>query len=119
MNDSKLFTAWTIELDAARRARADHDPAAEWKRLERAHILSQPMPWPHVRTHFAMLRSAIRRRDDREALGQLGRIALAAPGSLSGKYPVGNTGSASVSAFEPMPIPDDLQSILDDAEVAA
>ena len=63
---------------------------------------------PHVRTHAAMFTSALRRRDRHELVGQLFRIIVAAPGSMTGKYPVGNTGGADVSAFRPMPIPDDL-----------
>src|SRR5262245_53497645 len=108
-----LLGAWTAEFDAARTARAKDDHAGEWRHLERAHILSQPLAWPHVRTHVAMFSAGIRRRDRREVLGQLARMALAAPGSWSGKYPPGNTGGASVSAFQPMPIPEDLQVILD------
>jgi hypothetical protein len=110
-----LSTAWTAEVDAARAARAAGDQDGEWRHLERAHILSQPMAWPHVRTHLAMFGAGIRRRDRREVLGQLARIMLAAPGSWSGKYPSGNTGGASVSAFRPMPIPEDLRAILDNA----
>jgi hypothetical protein len=109
-----LLTAWTAEFNAARTARAEDDRAGEWRHLERAHILSQPMAWPHVRTHVAMFGAGVRRRDRREVLGQLARIVLAAPGSWSGKYPPGNTGGASVSAFRPMSIPEDLQVILDD-----
>ena len=33
---------------------------------------------------------------------------------MTGKYPVGNTGGADVSAFAPMPIPDDLRPLLAD-----
>jgi hypothetical protein len=67
------------------------------------------------RTHGVMLASALRRRDRREVLGQLVRLAVAGPGSWTGRYPVGNTGGANVSALQPMPIPDDLRAILDAA----
>jgi hypothetical protein len=59
-----------------------------------------------------MLATAIRRRDRHELLGQLFRIIVAAPGSLTGKYPVGNTGGADVSAFSPMAVPEDLRPLL-------
>jgi hypothetical protein len=59
-----------------------------------------------------MFVAALRRRDVHEVLGQVFRLLVAAPGSLTGRYPVGNTGGANVSAFEPMPIPDDLQMYL-------
>jgi hypothetical protein len=110
----RLHTAWADELDAARRARSSGDQAAEWSHLERAHILSQPMAGVHVRTHAAMFGAAVRRRDVHEILGQTFRILVAAPGSLTGKYPVGNTGGANVSAFAPMPMPADLQALLPD-----
>ena len=87
---------------------------AEWTHLERAHILSQPLAGAHVRTHVAMLGAALRRRDPNEIVGQVFRFAVAGPGSLTGRYPVGNTGGADVSAFKPMPIPDDLRDLLDD-----
>jgi hypothetical protein len=103
-------------MDAARAARGDGDARREWSHLERAHILSQPMAGAHVRTHAAMLGAAVRRRDRREIVGQVFRIVVAGPGSLMGRYPVGNTGGADVSAFKPMDIPSDLRAFLDDAE---
>jgi hypothetical protein len=111
---ARLHGAWADELAAARSARTDGDATNEWTHLERAHILSQPMAGPHVRTHVAMLGAAVRRRDLHEVLGQAFRVIVAAPGSLTGKYPVGNTGGADVSAFAPMPVPADLQLLLPD-----
>jgi hypothetical protein len=106
-------TAWSNEMRAAKAA-PDFERA--WSHLERAHILSQPLAGAHVRTHGAMLVAAVRRREGKEVLGQLFRLAVAGPGSLTGRYPVGNTGGADVSAFAPMPIPDDLRAILDEAQ---
>jgi hypothetical protein len=115
----RLRAAWTVELDAARDARTSGDTSAEWTHLERAHILSQPLAGPHVRTHLAMFTAALRRRDRHELVGQLFRIIVAAPGSMTGKYPVGNTGGADVSAFAPMAIPDDLRPLLPDTTEAS
>ena len=67
----------------------------------------------HLRTHVAMLGSAVRRRDAHEILGQVFRLIVAGPGSLTGRYPVGNTGGANVSAFKTMSIPEDLRSALE------
>jgi hypothetical protein len=61
-----------------------------------------------------MFVAALRGRDGHEVLGQVFRLLVAAPGSLTGRYPVGNTGGADVSAFEQMPIPDDLQMYLNE-----
>ena len=72
------------------------------------------MAGPHVRTHVSMLGYGFRHRDRREVLGQVIRLMVAAPGSWTGRYPVGNTGGAHVSALSPMPIPDDLKGLLDD-----
>ncbi len=109
----RLRQAWSEEMALAHAARGSGDAAGEWDHLERAHILSQPMAGPHVRTHLAMIGSAMRRRDRREIAGQLFRLVVAGPGSLTGRYPVGNTGGANVSAFAPMAIPADLQAILE------
>jgi Protein of unknown function (DUF3703) len=73
----------------------------------------------HVRTHLAMLRFAFRTFRPHEVAGQLFRTLVAAPGSWSGRYPLGNTGGANVSAFAPMDIPHDLQSLLAPNEVVS
>jgi hypothetical protein len=110
---SALRAAWSDERAAARAARHRGDVAGEWRHLERAHILSQPMAGAHVRTHLAMLAHACRRRDRHEVVGQMLRVVVAGPGSWTGRYPVGNTGGADVSAFRPMPVPDDLRAVLE------
>jgi hypothetical protein len=111
-NAAAIRRAWAGEHAAARQARADGDAAAEWRHLERAHILSQPFAVPHIRTHVAMLHFGIHHRNRREILGQLVRLALAGPGSAMRRYPLGNTGGADVSAVQPMDIPADLQATL-------
>ncbi|WP_280205262.1 DUF3703 domain-containing protein [Nocardia farcinica] len=93
-------------------AKTTADPALRWTHLERAHILSQPDPWLHTGNHVAMFALAVRQRDRREAVGQLVRILVAAPGSLTGHYPEGNTGRANVGLRREMPIPADLAELL-------
>lgn len=88
------------------------DDTVRWSHLERPHILSQPHPWLHTRNHLSMLNLALRQHDRREALGQVLRTVVAAPGSLSGRYPVGNTGRTAVGLMTPMPIPTDIQKLL-------
>lgn len=107
-----LRTAYRREIGEARRAEGSGDLARAWKRLERAHILSQMHAWPHVHVHLRMASFAWRRRDFRELLGQIPRILLAAPGSWTGRAPRGNTGGADVGIFTPMEIPEDLRAIL-------
>ena len=98
-------TAYTAEMAAAHTTTEDTE---RWRHLERAHILSQPYPWPHTRNHIAMLALALRQHDRREALGQVVRIIVAAPGSVLGRYPEGNTGRTRAGLMTPMPIPADL-----------
>jgi hypothetical protein len=108
--------AITVELEAAAAAEVS---AERWRALERVHILSQPWPWPHTLAHWRMLRLAVTQRDRREALGQVVRLVVAAPGSMSGRYPKGNTGRAAVGLRETMPVPDDLAQILSTTDAAA
>jgi hypothetical protein len=116
-NDADLRERWVQERTAARAARQHSDSDDEWRHLERAHVLSQPMAGPHVRSHVAMLGFGLRHRDRREIFGQLVRLLVAAPGTWTGRYPVGNTGGANVSALKPMSIPDDLQAVLSRAVI--
>lgn len=94
------------ELAAARTA------ADPWPGLERAHIASQPWAWPHTRVHAAMLRTAWHQRDHHELVAQLVRLTVAAPGSLTGRYPPGNTGRSTMRLTETAPVPDDLSRLL-------
>lgn len=110
---STLTRHLTEELARARTLEATGDQAAAWRALERAHVLSQRYAGPHVRVHLRMIGLAWRRRAWREVAGQVPRILLAAPGSWFGRAPVGNTGGADVGIVQPMPIPDEIQRILD------
>ena len=103
--------AWRLERLAARAAGRHGDSRCEWSHLERAHIISQPMAGRHVRTHVAMMLFALRHRDAHQVGGQLLRVVVAGPGSWTQRYPAGNTGGSNVSAFEAMPIPDDLRPV--------
>ncbi|MFO0575856.1 MAG: DUF3703 domain-containing protein [Polyangia bacterium] len=107
------------ELDGAAAAEAQGDLARAWRALERAHVLSQPFAWPHVRVHAAMLRLGWKRRDSREVVGQLVRLLVAAPGTWLGRAPRGNTGGADVGILQTLPIPADLQALLDEVKAAA
>ena len=107
-----LRVAVQRELDSAQRARMHGDSARAFAHLERAHILGQRLTVLHVSTHVAMLRLGWSRRDLREVVGQITRILAAALFSRIW-VPIGNTGGANVPAMRPMPIPPDLQAILD------
>ena len=95
--------------------RAAADPQAGFAHLERAHVLGQASTREHVRVHWHMLRWGWRRRDAREVLGQVLRIAGAATKTVFGLVPAGNTGGADVSPLRRMPVPPDLEAILREA----
>jgi hypothetical protein len=99
-------------LTEAREARMFKNFDRCWSLLEDAHVLSQPWARMHVRVHGSMFVAAVVQRDVREVRGQLSRIAVAGPGSLSGRYPKGNTGRARVPATQPMPIAGELAEVL-------
>ena len=101
------------DLDLAARAVKGQRADDAWALLEEAHILSQPWAVAHVRVHWRMLTLAVRSRDRSEAAGQVIRLVVAGPGSLAGRYPVGNTGRAGVGLTDPMPLPPDLARLLD------
>jgi hypothetical protein len=96
------------ELGNFKSAKQRGDIAAAWHALGRAHVISQGAFVPHGKIHFTMLGFAIEQRDPREIIGQFLRLLLVPLGHALHRLPVGNTGLANVSAFKPMPLPDDL-----------
>lgn len=89
------------------------DLTAAFRHLERAHVLGQSITADHTRVHWRMLKIGWKRRDAQEVFGQIIRIIGAATKTAFGIYPKGNTGGTDVYFFRPMPIPEDLQAILD------
>lgn len=106
---SGVKAAFATEMASARAAESAGDIELAKHHLERAHILGQRWYISHLRTHFHMLRLALKLSDAREAGGQIVRLIGAGPFHLAGWVPIGNTGGADVSATRPMPIPSDLQ----------
>ena len=103
-------------MSDAGRQMAAGDTTSAFAALERAHVLGQLEFVPHLRVHWNMLRVGWSLGDRREVMGQLMRIALVPVGHLVGRLPVGNTGGANVSAFEPMAIPPDLQRLIEERD---
>lgn len=60
-----------------------------------------------------MFKLAIRQRSPGEIWGQIVRIIGASTKTPFGIYPKGNTGGANVWFFKSMPIPKDLEKILE------
>lgn len=92
---------------------SDYEQA--YQLFEDAHILGQRDIWAHTLSHWWMFRVAIKTKDWPEMVGQIPRIFASL---LFSKIwvPVGNTGRASVSAVQPMPIPKHLQSFFSDED---
>ena len=111
---SGVKAAFADEMAAARAAEAAGDIALAKHHLERAHILGQRWYVTHIKTHYHMLRLALKQTDASEARGQFVRLIGAGPFHLAGWVPVGNTGGADVPATRPMPIPPDLRAYLED-----
>jgi hypothetical protein len=110
---AKLRAAFESEMAKAEAARRAGSLDEAFHRLERAHILGQQFVVPHVRSHLAMLRIGIARRDAREIVGQLVRVPAAVIASALGVAPNGNPGGANVGFFATMEIPPDLKALID------
>ena len=104
-------SAFEKEWRSASEARRAGQFDVAFSHLERAHILSQRITWLHLLSHVGMLRIGWLRRDAREVIGQMTRIVAALLFSRLW-VPIGNTGGANVSAFRPMPVPEDLDAML-------
>lgn len=112
---SRIRASVQLELEAARQAEAGGDPRAAFRHLERAHVLGQDSTVEHVRVHWRMFTWAARQRKPQELVGQVWRLVGAALVTGIGWLPEGNTGGSNVSGLRRMPVPDDLQRVIDAA----
>jgi hypothetical protein len=103
------------EIQQASSFLENNDLESAFHHLERAHILGQSVTTKHTQVHWLMLKIGLKKKDFREVFGQLFRIVGASTKTPFGIYPTGNTGGADVSPFKPMPIPKDLQAIINRA----
>ncbi|WP_101048970.1 DUF3703 domain-containing protein [Macromonas nakdongensis] len=103
--ETVVFDAHTFErLSQAYQRLGHHDVAQAWHLLEAMHVLGQTRLLPHARSHCFMLGLAWRTRDLSELGGQFLRLLLVPLGHLLGRLPLGNTGRANISAFQPMTV---------------
>jgi hypothetical protein len=105
------------ELQKAKQLEAAGQPEQAFAHLERAHILGQKDTYWHILVHQEMLAFAARHKDGKEMAGQLLRLVGAATKTPLGIVPTGNTGGTNVSPIKPMPIPPDLQAILNQVKI--
>ena len=115
-NYSRAIRPHVVQSASAARLAVDRaDYAEAWRQLKRAHVLGQSSTILHVRVHALMLSVALEQGDVRAAWGQMFRLAGALLFTAVGLVPEGNTGGSDVSAFRRMPIPADLQRIMESA----
>lgn len=112
-NNMVLATAISQELALAESHVESGDLHLAFHHLERAHVLSQASTYQHTRIHWRMFKLAIKQRSPSEIWGQIIRIIGASTKTPFGIYPTGNTGGANMWFFKSMPVPADLQSIID------
>jgi Co/Zn/Cd efflux system component len=91
----------------------------KWQLLQAAHIVGQCFFWLHIDSHIQMLQLALRTRDWGEARGQIFRLSLVPFGHLLGRLPIGNPGTADISAFSTQVIPPSLRKLIANAKLLA
>jgi len=82
---------WDLEISASKEAASIGDKEAEFKHLERAHVLGQYSTFLHTKTHILMMFWRIRNRNYQEIAGQIFRILGAVTKTIFGLIPSGNT----------------------------
>ncbi len=105
----------TAELELAAAARRHGEVLLEFAHLERAHVLGQASTREHVRAHWAMFVWGLRNRQLGEVAGQALRIVGAVTKTWIGFVPSGNTGGSNIHPFKRVPLPAELQGIIDAA----
>lgn len=115
----RIEPAVTAELREATAEERAGRTETSFRYLERAHVLGQASTVQHVRVHVQMLCWAVRHRAALEVVGQVLRIVGAATKTAPGWVPTGNTGGTNISPFKPLPVPADLQKVLDEARTRA
>ena len=110
--EPKVQLAYSEYLALADQACKSKDYQSSFTYLEYAHILGQQDVLCHLQVHLQMLWLALYTADCRELAGQSYRLLLTPFGHLFNRLPLGNTGRSNVSAFESMPIPEELRAIL-------
>ena len=98
-----LTAAFEAEMAAAKQLMQAGHLNRAMRHLECANVLGQAYVMPHVRSHWAMFRIAVKRRSPADGIGQAARIVLGALGSAVGVVPTGNTGGTEISMFARLP----------------
>ncbi|GGD13210.1 hypothetical protein GCM10011368_13960 [Hyunsoonleella pacifica] len=84
-----------------------------WYHLERSHIIGQSYPIEHTYSHWLMLKFGISQKNTKEVFGQIIRLIVGGWKSFINHVPLGNTGGANVPPLRCMPIPNDIEKLLE------
>ena len=103
--------AFLRETRLAASCEAAGDLPAAWRAHELGHILAQPYPRLHLRSHVAMFGLAWRTRNVAEVVAQVVRLALAPLGHALGRTPPQNVGTGRFGMLEHGPWPPELDPI--------
>jgi Protein of unknown function (DUF3703) len=109
----ELSREFDREIVLARELMAAGELERAFTHLERAHVIGQTFVGAHAQAHWLMFTLEFRRRRIAAVFGQAVRLFLGVIGSAVGVVPTGNTGGTDISMFKRLPIPPELQSIID------
>lgn len=112
----KLY--YKLELEKYRIEYSNGNLNNAWNHLERAHIIGQKYPYPHMFVHWKMLQFGFKIKNGKEIFGQITRLIFSGMKSLVGRIPVGNPGGANVPPLKPFPIEKELHDIFIKAGVS-
>ncbi len=113
----RLKPFFSKELKAYQEELAINNLPKAWQHLERAHVIGQAYPYEHSCVHWKMLLFGIQIKSGKEILGQIPRLLVGGVKSFVGTIPVGNTGGADIPPLKPLPIEEDIQTILETLEI--
>ncbi len=108
-----LKQAYEEELKQYRLYLENKQYSNAWYHLERSHIIGQSYPIEHTYSHWLMLKFGFRQKDTKEVIGQITRLLVGGWKSFINHVPLGNTGGANVPPLKRMPIPNEIEKLLD------
>src|SRR5690606_23106831 len=107
-----LKKAYNLELQDYSICLKQKNYGSAWHHLERSHIIGQSYPFHHTHVHWLMLKFGFREKNTKEIFGQILRLIFGGFKSFINYVPLGNTGGANVPPLKPMPLPDDIEKLL-------
>ena len=110
----QIATLLVKELASYTQSRSENNHDRCHYHLGRAHILSQHRWFHHFYVHFLMFKYSWDKKDRKEVLGQIIRMAVTIPGHVFNRLPLGNTGWSNVPLMKKLPLPKDFAPIFEE-----